>query len=372
MKKILIIVFISIANINLAQDVTKTTIAVIDFEGQGISEVDASILTNRFRSELVNTQAFFVLERGQMDEILSEVGFQGSGCTSSECMIEIGKLLNVKKMIGGSLGKLGSVYTIDLRIIDVETGRIDKTITEDHAGEMTDLLKVMKNIAMRFAVLENQTTRPTVVSGTGSLQIVTKPAGAQIYLNDRKIGETPFKGEQVKTGEYKLRLTKEDFQVFETTVVILDNQLTEISQNLLAILELYIVSEPEGATVYINDAESGKTPVTKKLTQGVYEVKVVKTNFKEWNKQFNLTRSGKITAKLELTPEYLSRIRQTQEKAEEPNIKEDSGGSNTWLWVGAGAVVAGGAAYLLLKPGDEKNGQVVPDNTLPAPPPRPN
>ncbi len=371
MKKILIYTVLFLCAVSAyAQDISKTTIAVIDFEAQGISQVDASILTNRFRSELVNTQAFFVLERGQMDDILGEVGFQRSGCTSSECMIEIGKLLNVQKMIGGSLGKLGDVYTMDLRLIDVQTGRIDKTITEDHEGEMTDLLGVMKNIAMRFAALEKQKTAPAVKSGTGSLQIVSKPTGVDIYLNDRKVGTTPFKGDQIKAGTYDLKLKKEDYQDYETTIVILEDQLTELSKNLPGIYELYVVSDPEGATVLVNDKEIGKTPVTKKLVQGVYEVKITKKNFKDWAKQFKLTRSGKITAKLELTEAYLARIQQTKKKTEETKVEEASGGGNTWLWVGAGAVVAGGITYFLLKPGEDDK-TVTTLNSLPAPPSRP-
>jgi hypothetical protein len=368
-NKSYLIFSILIAGLVSAQNVTKTTVAVIDFEAEGISQVDASILTNRFRSELVNTQAFSILERGQMDDILHEVGFQNSGCTSSECMIEIGKLLNVQKMIGGSLGKLGSVYTIDLRLIDVQTGRIDKTITEDHSGDLTDLLQVMKSVAMRFAALETQQTSPVRISSMGSLQIVTEPAGAEIYLNERKIGETPFKGEQIKAGEYRLRITKEDYQDYETTIAILENKLTEVSQNLAAIFELYVVSDPENATVFIDNKEVGKTPVTKKLPQGSYVVKISKPNFIEWTKQFNLTRSGKITAKLELTPEYLARMRQTKENAEEPVVEQAKrGGGNTWLWIGAGAVVAGGAAYLILHSKEEPPSM----ESLPDPPARPS
>lgn len=363
------LIFVAIAGLLLAQDATKTTVAVIDFEAEGLSEVDASILTNRFRSELVNTQAFFVLERGQMDDILKEVGFQNSGCTSSECMIEIGKLLNVQKMIGGSLGKLGSVYTIDLRLIDVQTGRIDKTITEDHSGDLTDLLQVMKSVAMRFAALETRQASSVKISSMGSLQIVTRPSGAEIYLNDRKVGETPFKGEQMKTGEYRLRITKDDYQDYETTIAILENKLTEVNQDLVAIYELYVVSDPENATVFINDNEIGKTPVTKKLPRGSYKVKISKPNFTDWTKQFNLNRSGKITAKLELTPEYLARIRQTKENAEEPVVEQEKGGGgNTWLWIGAGTVVASGVAYLILHSKEEPPSI----ESLPAPPARPS
>jgi hypothetical protein len=45
-----------------------------------------------------------------MEKILAESSFQQTGCTSSECAVQIGKILNVKHMIVGSLSKLMDTY----------------------------------------------------------------------------------------------------------------------------------------------------------------------------------------------------------------------------------------------------------------------
>ncbi len=75
----------------------KYTVAVLDFEGRGISKLEAATLTDRLSSELANTEAVILVERGQMSEILDEQGFQQSGCTSAECAAEVGALLGVKE-----------------------------------------------------------------------------------------------------------------------------------------------------------------------------------------------------------------------------------------------------------------------------------
>jgi hypothetical protein len=85
----------------------KYTVAVLDFEGRGISMLESATLTDRLSSELANTEAVILVERGQMSEILDEQGFQQSGCTSAECAAEVGALLGVKNMISGAFGKLG-------------------------------------------------------------------------------------------------------------------------------------------------------------------------------------------------------------------------------------------------------------------------
>ena len=77
----------------------KTTIAVLDFEGKGIPKSETSILTDRLRNEVFKTGVFVVLERGQMDDVLKEQGFQQTGCISSECAIAVGRLLGVQQMV---------------------------------------------------------------------------------------------------------------------------------------------------------------------------------------------------------------------------------------------------------------------------------
>jgi TolB-like protein len=130
---------------------TVKRIAVLELQGQGVSEAEAKTLTDRLRSRLVNTNAFHVLEREQMDEVLQEQGFQQSGCVSDECLVEIGRLVGVEQMVGGSIGKIGQTYTLDLRIIDVTSGRIVKTVSDDYRGDADGLLEVLESAAQQIA-----------------------------------------------------------------------------------------------------------------------------------------------------------------------------------------------------------------------------
>ena len=75
-----------------------------------------------------------------MQEVLKEQGFQQSGCTTDECMVEIGRLVGVEKIIGGSISKVGNTYSISIRIVSVETGSILHTTTYDYKGEIDELL----------------------------------------------------------------------------------------------------------------------------------------------------------------------------------------------------------------------------------------
>ncbi len=145
----IILVLISFSLLAAQDDIS---IAVMDLDGRGISALEAQTLTDRLRSQLVRTGFVTVVERGQMQTILNEQDFQAAGCTSDECAVEVGQLLNVSIMVAGSIGKLGSTYTIDLRTIDVGTGQITESIIRDYRGEIDGLIDEMKFIAEALVI----------------------------------------------------------------------------------------------------------------------------------------------------------------------------------------------------------------------------
>ncbi len=115
-------------------------IAVMSLDAIGISTTEALALTNRLRIELFNTRRFVVLERGKMIEIMEEQGFQESGCTTNDCLVEVGELLNVQQMVAGSVSKVSNIFSIELRLVDIETGKIVAATVEDITGSLGDLL----------------------------------------------------------------------------------------------------------------------------------------------------------------------------------------------------------------------------------------
>ena len=112
-----------------AQD--QVVIAVLDLTGQGVTEGELQTLSERLRIEMFKTGRFRVMERAQMDAVLEEQGFQQTDCVATECVVEVGRLVGVSKMVAGNVGKIGRVYTITARIIDVESGELEATAVQD-------------------------------------------------------------------------------------------------------------------------------------------------------------------------------------------------------------------------------------------------
>ena len=94
------ITFIFSAQLLLAQ-AGKPTVAILDFEGQGVDAAEVQTLTERMRTEIGNTKAVRLIERKAVEKIMAEKGLQQSGCTTDECAAEVGQLLGVQFMISG-------------------------------------------------------------------------------------------------------------------------------------------------------------------------------------------------------------------------------------------------------------------------------
>lgn len=117
----------------------QPTLAVTEFSGS-ITKSEATVLADKLVNILIGSGKFQLLERSLMGEILKEQGFQQTGCTDQECAVTIGQLLGVEKMCTGTIGKVGSAYSITLRIVSVQTSEIEVTASYDFKGSIEDIL----------------------------------------------------------------------------------------------------------------------------------------------------------------------------------------------------------------------------------------
>ena len=229
MKKFIMCKIIAIllsASALYALQQNQITIAVLTFEAKsGVSKGEASTLSDRLRSMLVARNIFIVLERGKMNEVLEEQGFQQTGCTSTECVVEAGKLLNVQKMVSGSIGKLGQTYTIDLSLINVETAQIEKSFFRNYKGEIDGLLEVMESITNQIIqAARGIGSKKEAGAGQVILTVDSSPPNAIISINNLEIGRTPYTVNVNKGEQLTVDIKKEHYKIWSKKLILTEDK----------------------------------------------------------------------------------------------------------------------------------------------------
>ena len=120
-------------NILFSQNnIEKPKLIIHDFYFNGIAELTRDIIVNRLRSEIIGTRVFHVMENAEISALLKEKGLQQSEtCDDKECFVEIGRVLNLDRIIIGTIGQINDFYTMSLRMIDIKSGEILYTVNED-------------------------------------------------------------------------------------------------------------------------------------------------------------------------------------------------------------------------------------------------
>ena len=135
-----ILLFFFAASFATAQ--SREPVAVLDFVGIGVSQSDASAISSLFTAELVQSSQFEVMDRKNINEILTEHKLQLSGCTDTSCAVEIGQILSLQYIFSGEVSKLGDSFIATINYIDVETSKIERSTTQKF-GRIDDVYDIL-------------------------------------------------------------------------------------------------------------------------------------------------------------------------------------------------------------------------------------
>ncbi len=189
----------------------KLKIAVIDLRAMGVSETTGSILSGTLRSKLFNLKDFEVMNRQDMQALLEEKAFQQSGiCDDTECIVEMGLVLGVEKVVSGSIGKLGETFSVTLKLVDVETAKNEVIVNRTEKCDEDYLFVLIKELADELTSYENDEAsvikdkkvvvkkKEYDVKTTKMINKLTKKSNQRKKLDISLMGGIPYSGLKLK------------------------------------------------------------------------------------------------------------------------------------------------------------------------------
>jgi len=249
-------------------------LAVADFAGRGVPANDAATLADRFSAELSATGKFRVIERSRLSEIIKETAFQQAVCSDPACAADLGKLVAAKKIILGSVAKVGGVFTVNIRLVSVETGQIEQNLSEDCDCGIEELLTgTLRRMARKLAGVTgaNEGAIVSLQKGEASVFVKSAPDSARVLVDGRIMdGVTPLTVQGLPAGRHDIRVQKGDLAA--TTIVSLGARQIKKLQLMLKQQEtaLKVLTNPSEAEIYIN-VQPTRSRWFDQLTPAVFE-----------------------------------------------------------------------------------------------------
>ena len=169
-------------------------------------------------------------------------------------------------------------------------GKTPITLSNVKVGKHT--IKVTKkdyyNYSETVQVKGSSTTyvfaRLEPVPRTGSIYINSTPSNAKVYLAGAYRGRTPLTISNLKVGEYQIRISKDGYYDWYSTVRVKQNITAQVFAQLEPMTgSLYVTSSPRYARVFLNGIEGGTTPLTiTNIEEGWHEVVIIKEYYRAY------------------------------------------------------------------------------------------
>lgn len=142
----------------------SSSVAVLDIQGTGIEASFLPTLTEVLTVEIDNLGKYKVIA-GR--DVQAMIGFEKQkdvlGCTDASCLAEIGGALGVDRIVASHIGKVGSTYVVNIKLINIRKADTEGRVYETVQGEVDALLAtIRKSVGKLF--------------GTGAAAAVATPA----------------------------------------------------------------------------------------------------------------------------------------------------------------------------------------------------
>lgn len=121
-------------------------------------------------------------------------------------------------------------------------------------------------------------------SGGTFLQIGSNPSGATIYVDGNLSGKTPARV-PVSPGSHEVRIGLEGYQDWAEMVQVPGNKVVPLKAQLNALAKfgfLQVVSDPAGASVFIDGQLQGQTPARIQVPLGEHSLRLTLPGYRDW------------------------------------------------------------------------------------------
>ncbi|MGE0868751.1 MAG: PEGA domain-containing protein [Kofleriaceae bacterium] len=209
------------------EEALNQKIAIWRFDALGIDGELVARLETLFRMELDRLAKKPLPGRREIERAISA---EQRECTGEDrCLTAIGKRLGVDVVLAGTVGAMGANYVLNIKAVNVATGKQLQRIQSDPLrGSPDELIEGVRVAAYKLLAPDQL---------HGSIQIQTDLVGATVELDGRPIGKTPLPNLGVLSkqalGDHTLKVQAPGYAPFQDIVNVHFQKVSQVVVRLL-------------------------------------------------------------------------------------------------------------------------------------------
>lgn len=141
-----VLLFVLLANLFSFQVFSQDTIPTIAVANPNVNSLESKpqIVAKMLRLELIKMGKHKVLDEFDMADVIKLKPDYNNQCFGQNCLISLGKDLNVDYVICGSFDGLGNKIAITLKIVDVKNNTIYKSAVKEYDNQEIELQRMIE------------------------------------------------------------------------------------------------------------------------------------------------------------------------------------------------------------------------------------
>ena len=136
----------------------------------------------------------------------------------------------------------------------------------------------------------------------GQLRVSSSPSGADVFLGDRYAGRTPLSMDQVRIGEYVMRIEQQGYQVWSRTIRINPNRTTTMHADLERIRQygsITIRCNEDNARIYMDGQYKGLTEknrnvILEQVKEGSHDIRITLSGYRDWSRRIEVNPNQRV------------------------------------------------------------------------------
>jgi hypothetical protein len=124
--------------------------------------------------------------------------------------VEFGKMLSVQRIIISSVGLVGQTYTVQVRLVDVESSKIIRSTSRKHEGRIDGVIDLLPRMGLELL------TGPKIENIT----IESIPPGAEVAIDGKPSGNTPLREYQIVEGDHRLTVQLSGYETHRQILTV--------------------------------------------------------------------------------------------------------------------------------------------------------